>query len=303
MTYPFAANVVLITEADEAEFNLLKDKIEDKDVAAYVKHRTDFFGSTAAYETYAVESDKEHEETKYRENQIELKGEAEKVFYRWVRKAYQNIGVENVPAVIRAEQSEELKNQLASVRADYKGTFHTGGFNPRPKKKDGKYRLGTISEHATGMAIDIEDKKNPQLNLSQWNFITKVAGKTPDLSLSRWEKSPKDLWQDVKDLNDKFVAKVEAEVKRTQDEREKKAEKEKAAAKPGDKPKAPPKSQPDPLDEIFKGHGDLKQWANGFFTLEWALVEQLHKHDFRWGATFYPDNIDLHHFELSKKKK
>jgi len=29
----------------------------------------------------------------------------------------------------------------------------------------------------------------------------------------------------------------------------------------------------------------------------------LHKHHFRWGATFYPGNIDLHHFELVSGKK
>jgi hypothetical protein len=201
--------------------------------------------------------------------------------------------------VIFAGQTEELRKQLASVKANYKGSFSYGGFNPRPKKKNSKYRLGTISEHGTGMAVDVEDDYNPQLVLEQWQFITKLTGKTVDLSLSRWKKNPKEMWQDVKDLNDRFVAKVQEEVKRIQDEREKE---EKAAAASGDKPKSPKKKSSDPLDEIFKGSKDiekLKKWAGGFFTLEWALVEQFHKHKFRWGATFYPGNVDLHHFELS----
>jgi hypothetical protein len=138
------------------------------------------------------------------------------------------------------------------------------------------------------MAVDIEDKKNPQLVLSQWEFIEKLAGKKVDLSLARWWEKPKDMWQDVKDLNDKFVAKVQAEVARIQ------------------KASKSPKDTDDALAEIFKGDReikDLRKWANGFFTLEWTLVEQLHKHHFRWGATFYPGNIDLHHFELAGGRK
>jgi hypothetical protein len=284
----FAANSVLVTEADDTEFNLFKGKIEDRNVAEYVKHRTEFFGSTAAYRAYAAESDEEHREANYRKSQIEFESDAEKVFYRWVRKAYEDAGVEDVPKMIRSGQSDELRQELAKVRTAYGQGFHAGGFNPRPKKKNGKYRLGTISEHATGMAIDIEDQKNPQLVLSQWKFIEKLAGKTVDLSVARWWENPKDMWQDVKDLNDKFVAKVQAEVARVQ------------------KADEAPKDTDDALAEIFKGDReikDLRKWANGFFTLEWALVEQLHKHHFRWGATFYPGNIDLHHFELAGGKK
>src|SRR6266511_1190320 len=236
----FAANAVLVTEADDAEFNLFEGKIEDRNVAEYVKHRTEFFGSTAAYHTYAAISDEEHKEARYRENQIEFRSEAEKVFYRWVRKAYENIGVEDVPNMIRSGQSDELWQELAKVRTAYGRGFHAGGFNPRPKKKKNKYRLGTISEHATGMAVDIEDKKNPQLVLSQWEFIEKLAGKKVDLSLARWWEKPQDMWQDVKDLNDKFVAKVQAEVARIQ------------------KASEAPKDTDDALAEIFKGDREIK---------------------------------------------
>ena len=48
------------------------------------------------------------------------------------------------------------------------------------------------------------------------------------------------------------------------------------------------------LDDVPK---KLRQYHKGFFTLEWGLVKELHAHSFLWGATF-PNNIDLHHFEL-----
>src|SRR5262249_18961281 len=103
-TYAFAANAVLVTEADEAEFNLFEGKIEDRNVAEYVKHRTEFFGSTAAYHTYAAISDEEHKEAKYRENQIEFRAEAEKVFHRWARTAHAHVGLEDAPNLIRRAQ-------------------------------------------------------------------------------------------------------------------------------------------------------------------------------------------------------
>ena len=58
------------------------------------------------------------------------------------------------------------------------------------------------------------------------------------------------------------------------------------------------KPLPDPINVILKDHPALIKWKDGFFTLEWELVKELHANGFRWGATF-PHSVDLHHFELT----
>jgi hypothetical protein len=309
--------------ADEAEFNLLKKKIVDANVESYVKHRDEFFGSYEEYLKFAAESDKELEDNKLRKY-IDETGEAQTVYYRWVRKAYLKAGVTDVPATVKSGATKEMRDALSKVRKEYGKDFKSGGFNPRPMKNaDYKYRLGTLSEHGTGKAIDIEDASNPILSKGDWAFIEEVAGKTIDRSASRWEKSPEDLWKDIKALNDLFVknlaAKVEAEKKKREDEKaaadkaaaEKKDEKPadatattKADAKKDEKKekKADAKKEtplPEPLDAILAGHSDLKKWKDGFFTLEWELVKQLHANGLLWGATF-TNAVDLHHFELKE---
>lgn len=289
--------LLYVSKDDEAEFNLLKGKITDTSAAQYVQHRTAFFGSTAAYKALSVESDCELNATKRLRRLIELKEkpEAQTIFYRWVRKAYMDNGVEDVPGLIRRRESEELRQALAKVEVSYTKGFTRGGFNPRPKKDSNyRYRLGTISEHGEGDAVDIEAKKNPILSIKDWKFIEKLTGKTVDRSSSRWKKNPKALWQDMKDLNNLFVTKVASEIKRVQDA-QKIAKPPEADAKLKDKEK----HRPEPIDVVLSGHVKLKESVNGFFTIEWDLVEQLHIHGFRWGATF-SNAVDLHHFEVMK---
>jgi hypothetical protein len=285
----------LVRAAEEDEFKLLKGKINYKNVDDYIAYRNEFFGSAAAYEDYASESDAELETTKNLRKLIELGAnpEAQKVFYRWVRKAYQKNGVNDVAGLILRGNSEELKAALSKVRVAYDKPFKSGGFNPRPKKDSGyRYRLGTISEHGMGNAIDIESQSNPILSQKEWDFLIEFTGKPKvDLSLTRWKTSPQAMWQDVKDVNDLFVKKVGTETKRLQTERQKEDEKLKAAGKP-----IP--NRPAPINELLAKAPKLIEWQQGFFTLAWSLLEQLHKHKFRWGATFYPANVDLHHFEL-----
>lgn len=299
--------------ADEAEFKLLKGKIADDSAEAYVKHRDEFFGSYEEYQKFAAESDKELEDNKLRKY-IELSGDAQTVFFRWVRKAYHKSGITDVPATIKGQGSKEMRDALSKVRKEYGKDFKSGGFNPRPMKNaDYQYRLGTISEHGTGKAIDIEDASNPILSKSDWAFIEEVAGKTVDRSASRWEKNPEDLWKDIKAVNDLFVknlaAKVEAEKKKREDEKAAadKAAESKAAESKADEKKDEKKDKksdakkdkplPEPLDAVLAGHSDLKKWKDGFFTLEWELVNQLHGNGLLWGATF-SNAVDLHHFEL-----
>ncbi|MBS1812080.1 MAG: hypothetical protein JST84_28210 [Acidobacteria bacterium] len=291
-----AMRKALVRAAEESEFKLLKGKINLKNVDDYIAYRNEYFGSAAEYEDYSYESDTELESTKGLRKLIEMgeNPEAQKVFYRWVRKAYQKKGVNDVSELILRGNSAELKAALAKVRVAYDKPFKTGGFNPRPMKDSGyRYRLGTISEHAIGNAIDIESLSNPILSKAEWDFLIEFTGKAKvDLSLTRWNTSPQAMWKDVKDVNDEFVKKVASELKRIQDERQKEDEKLKAAGKP-----IPKRSEP--LEVLLAKAPKLIAWKQGFFTLEWSLLEQLHKHKFRWGATFYSANVDLHHFELT----
>lgn len=296
-------SVAGVREQDDDEFKLLKGKITDTDASNYVIHRRTFFGTDEAYKSYAAEADYELDNdtrkvgkrTVTLRSQIELSGQAQTVFYRWVRKAYQNAGVKDVPALIWQRNSKELADALAKVKANYSGTFKPQGFNPRPMKIGGKYRLGTISEHGLGAAIDIEPGFNAQLKSAEWKFIEKLAGKTVDRTPNRWKNNAEALWKDVRELSDLFVAKVAAEVKRIAAEREAAAKAGAANPAPAGAPK--PKVLPAPIDTVLAGHLQLKPWAErGFFNLEWALVKELHASGLKWGVLF--TDPDLHHFEL-----
>ena len=278
-----------------AEFDLLKGKITDANATAYLKHRNDFFGSDEEYRHFAAESDRELDQSKGLRRLIEFdkKGQekAQAVFYRWVRKAYFKKGVTDVPTQIRSGGSDKLVAALAKVKAAYKHAFKSGGFNPRPMKDAAyRYRLGTISDHALGTAIDVEPERNPILSDQEWKFIEKFTGKWVDRSLAAWKKDPKAVWTGIKALNDDFVTKVATEVRRIREEQAK------TQLPPG-------KKAPDPLAILIPKNDKLRKLTNGFFTLDWELVEAFHDNGFRWGATFGQENLkgsaDLHHFELS----
>ena len=284
-----------VSEADLAEFKLLENRITDADAAAYVKHRAEFFGSTEAYQEFAAKSDKELEDNEVLHKLVDYEGEREKVFYRWVRKAYHNEGITDVPGLIKRGSSKELRDALVKVKKGYGKDFKFGGFNPRPKKT-AKYELelGTISEHAFGNAVDVEDKRNPILTIEDWKFIQKLVGKTVNRAPSRWEKDPEALWKDVKELNDLFVAKVAEEVERIKSEN---AAANQAETDPKSKGKG--KRKREPIDIVLGDHTELKKWVGGFFTLDWALVEQFHSNGFVWGVIF-TTKVDLHHFQLKE---
>lgn len=283
-----------ITEADKQEFALLEHKIADDNVVEYVQHRAEVFGSTEAYLYYAVAADQELDGTKGLRALIELRHDpaAQTILYRWLRKTYQDkAGISDVPALIKQGQSKELKEAIKKVKTAYGKTFRSGGFNPRPKKNaQYRFRLGTVSEHGLGKAVDIEAGKNPILSKKDWSFIEQLAGKQVDRHVDRWWKTPEALWKDINELNQLFVAKVFSEVTRIEGER--------TAVNTSSQPKAGKgKKLLEPLDEVFAKHKPLKKWKAGFFTLEWTLVKGLHEQGMRWGATF-GNAVDLHHFEL-----
>lgn len=322
-----AALGTAITDADKAEFEIIKKmpvynsrRRPYRNVNAYVSDRTLYFGPPSVYAAFAAESDAELADTQWvRKNhtrtlrsmiEFNHKNEAQKqqIFYRWVRKAYKRKYGDDVdvPELIRKGMSQELADKIADVRGSIRvkkihdEQFHAGGFNPRPIKFNHHYLLGTLSEHATGMAVDIDDKQNAQLTVAEWKFIEDLVGKSVVRS-GRWasETAAEALWNDIKRVNDLFVEKIAAEVKRIEKERIEKGKAEQGASKPVTSRLAKPQQLMTPLQEILGQHfGSLLQWATtGFFHLPLDLVLELHAHGFTWGATF-STNVDLHHFEL-----
>ena len=329
------------TDEDKSEFKLIgKMHVVDyrgrhyANVRQYMEDVSRFFGSAIQYRAFAVDSDTELENTsweyirkgkKHKEtlrSQIEFGDNHKKqdIFYRWVRKAYINKYGEDVdvPALIRRGMSKELEEKIKEVRGSVRvkkihdENFHAGGFNPRPVKQEEKhqkfYMLGTLSEHAIGMAVDIDDTMNAQLSKKEWEFIEKKAGKKVN-RFGRWdsEEHATALWTDINDLNDAFMKNVASEVAHIEKERAAKAEKEKAAtpaaaAHPDAKADAKATVIP-PLQEVLGEHYPMKEWyvKGGFFHLPLELVLELRAHGFEWGATF-PSNADLHHFEIPEAK-
>jgi hypothetical protein len=322
-----AALGMAITDADKAEFETIKKmpvynsrRRPYRSVNDYVSDRTLYFGPPSVYAAFAAESDaelantqwirKKHTRTLRSMIEFNHKNEAPKqqIFYRWVRKAYKRKYGDDVdvPELIRKGMSQELADKIAAVRGSirvkkiHNEQFHAGGFNPRPVKFNHHYLLGTLSEHATGMAVDIDDKQNAQLTAAEWKFIEDLVGQRVVRS-GRWasETAAEALWSDIKRVNDLFVEKIAAEVKRIEKERIGKEKAEQNAPKPATSRTAKPQQLITPLQEILGKHfGSLFQWATtGFFHLPLDLVIELHAHGFTWGATF-STNVDLHHFEI-----
>ncbi len=338
-----------VTEFDKAEFAVIKKmpvfdsrRRPFKSVNQYVANRTMYFGPPSIYRDFAAESDAELANTEWprkkAKNQtlrsmieFDRAGQAQQqqIFYRWVRKAYKKRygDEEGVPELIRKGMSQKLAEKIAGVRGTarvkkiHDEAFRAGGFNPRPIKFAHHYLLGTLSEHATGMAVDIDDKQNAQLTAEEWHFIEGLVG-VKVIRSGRWttEASAEGLWSDIVKVNKLFVDKVAAEVKRIQTERAEKEKKEQAAkekeqaakgkgAGAAPAPAAPAANHPaakaakqlSPLQEVLGKHTDsLSPWVTaGFFHLPLELVLELHAHGFTWGATF-STNVDLHHFELDE---
>lgn len=330
---------------DEHEFKVLTHKVrvvkasgvKFKGLDDYVAYRTKYFGSAREYKDIAAQSDKELRESKLTSRKgkiITLRSrldekfqgkdmdEAANYFYRWVRQQYLlefggDKGFTGVPAFIFRGRSDKLDEALKGVKfrdAQY------GGFNPRPIKakikKDAYYKLGTLSDHADGLAIDIEAQDNPQISISAWAFIEKFTKKSSSVQWreAQWISAPGVLWQYVQDLSDSFAAKCgkQEALLREQEEKQREEEKKKAAGGgPTGTAKVAPAGAPAPKaasqhdQERFKRkilgdyYKELNEYTGGFFTLEKDLVEALREHGLTWGATFgLHSAIDLMHFEL-----
>ncbi|HEU4423152.1 MAG TPA: M15 family metallopeptidase [Pilimelia sp.] len=286
-----------VTEDDKAEFNALKGKIRKNNkkatpittVEAYVEYRHDFFGSPAAYESAKALADGEFDAMPKRIwnkiGQTEPK-DTKKVLYRWVRQAYVNAGIDDPVSVIKTGMTGELTSKVAAIKEEHPD-LKAGGFVARPKKLGG-YKLGTISEHGTGKAIDVAPQsKNPHIPRREWAFVLELAGTSVNRRLSRWTKDPGGLWQDLNDVNQRYVAEL---ARRVADVRDKRV----AAGRNPDEPPA--------FEEVLKGNPTLLKTArahgvdHGVFDLGESVVTAFAAQGFVWGVTF--DDPDLHHFEI-----
>jgi hypothetical protein len=276
------------------------------DLDDYLDFRNDYFGSAEAYWAFARASDREFEEHaallerllpdpwRKRKSKIAGYNRWKHYLYRWIRKAYIKSGVPEteVPNVIKSGMTDELRAALQRVRATYSKQFRWGGFIPRPKKKQGgQFRLGTLSEHGTGTAVDVESARNPDLSRAVWTNLETYTGFTVDRSRARWTDDPQALWADINELNRLFVARLEREAEADWQEKKRAAEQRGETAPARETVKAEFKA------DQAKTLGLKTQYVDGFFTLEWDLVEAFHENDFLWGAVF-SNTVDLHHFEL-----
>jgi hypothetical protein len=306
---------------DQAEFAIVKwfpaynhKRQEYAGVRAYLDDRNIYFGSSTEYSGFAAESDLELAEKTWIANNLpdEFANSLQKrqIFYRWVRMAYKRkFGKDvDVPEIIRKGMSKKLADKIAQVRGSIRvrnahaEQFKKGGFNARPIKFAGHYLLGTLSEHATGLAADINDQENAQLTAQEWHFIEGLVSKKV-VRAGRWktEEAATGLFNDIQQVNDLFVKKVAAEVIRIEKERAASEAAKETASKATGHPARGHKNAT-PLEEVLGKHSrSLTKWVStGFFHLPLELVLEFRAAGFTWGATF-TSNVDLHHFELPEE--
>jgi hypothetical protein len=265
------------------------------DTASYLTDRNAFFGSASTYATYLADS-----KARLDANGAALRGQvdpprnqrvkkqwpdAQDVFFAWVYRAYEQkfgAGVD-VMKFIKAQLSPSLAAKLKQAEADYGQKIKWGGFNPRPMKSEG-YRLGTLSDHSYGNAIDIDAKGNKQVQSAQWQQICQYTGIPCDEATRKlkWKTDPKGLHDTIAKLNDDFVKKVAADIATVMQANPTFSDTQAVAAVANANP---------PLEAKT-----ILAYRRGFFRMPWSLVKELHDEGLLWGATF--TTPDLHHFQM-----
>jgi hypothetical protein len=266
----------------------------------YLNDRDAYFGSTQAYMDYRDIALRELEDNQgslrdciepglgERPNLKRWK-EGQVCFYAWTRKAFEKkLGSDNkILGIIRMGSSPTLNAALKQVRADYKGSYRKEESNPRPIKKVGGYKLGTLSDHAMGEAVDIDSHKNAQITSAQWAAIEMYTGRTLSKAMreAQWTAAPQALHATFVEINAEFVRLLKLEIDR-----------QIAAGVDSDDKKLVAALMKADKHLAKLGEGFLKNWKNGFFAMPWALLKEFHEEKLRWGAVF--STIDLHHFEV-----
>jgi len=290
----------LVMDADGQSYAQNADGTRIYSVALYLYDRERFFGSTQAYKDYrdialkeleadrGLLRDKLEPNIRQRPNLRRWK-EAQICFYAWVRKAFEKRlgGDDKIVGIIRLGSSKAIKTALLQVGKDYTGTFAKEESNPRPIKVNGGYKLGTLSDHALGDAVDIDSGKNAQITPNQWTGIEAYTSKTLTKATreSQWKMNPQALHATFVEINAEFVRLLGLDIEAqaaagvARDDKTMAAALVKANAN---------------LAKI--GEDFLKKWKNGFFAMPWALLKEFHEEKLLWGAVFA--TIDLHHFEV-----
>ncbi|MFL1455000.1 M15 family metallopeptidase [Marinobacter sp. GN3S48] len=279
------SNLAQLGHGDEQEFDVIADRVSNRDSESfrdyidYIAYRNDYFGSLDTYLEKQTLADAEYDQLTRGERQrigtANDTPESRKILYRWLREAFHRQGISDPLDVIRNGLTQDMRDKLDAIRDAYAPeTFSVSQvLVVRPKKKYGRYRLGTLSNHATGTAVDITPQDaNPQIRSESWSLIETLAQKTVDRSRARWLREPGKLWDDVKALNDAYKAKLEERV-----------------------------DDGEQLSDILSGHSRLLRAAQihgGFFNLPRDLVVLFAQQDLIWGVTF-SSTPDLHHFEIA----
>jgi len=271
-------------------------------VEAYLRARDAWFGPGNAYSAYREVVAREFAAAPDLRNRIEpnkaKRGryarwrEAQDVFYAWTRRGYERklgSGV-NIPALLISQDSPQLKAALKQVSLRSGHQFTQGTFNPRPEKSPIGYRLGTISEHAFGNAIDIDPTHNSQLYAKEWTAIQSFTDAPKELGepafrKAQWRSKPRELHNAILELSHEFSVRLQNVLEEYQRERADLSQEGAVEAVKRDNPNLAPIAT-----------ARLRAWTRGFFSLSWEVVGALHEAQFLWGATF--KTPDLHHFEL-----
>ena len=126
---------------------------------------------------------------------------------RLMKKTWRKV---DIPKLISSQMSEKLKAALKQVRPTT-ARVSRPEVQSQAMKMDG-YRLGTISEHAIGTAIDIESAKNAHIQTATWNHILTFTGKSLSHTMrqSKWKSNPKELYDAINAINAEFVKKLKS---------------------------------------------------------------------------------------------
>lgn len=303
--------------AGQEKFNYMSGAPEEVRIVGYLEDRAWFFGP-GEYHRHLDEARAQLDANKGKlRNLVEppLKKRShltdwrrgQDVFYAWVRRAYERSGVrsKDVPELISSGLSSKLRETLKAVAAKYgKGRYaklKLGKSNPRPIKHTGHYALGTLSDHAFGNAVDINDNQNAQIKQNDWDSILKFTHMSLNKSSREtlWSNDPQKLHTAIVAINAAFVRNLQAAMAQARTDAKTKAGKDpqkmKAAAAMTDEAalKAAVAANP-PLHELSEKW--VREHQAGFFNLPWDLVKALRDEDCVWGAVF--NTVDLHHFQL-----